>query len=244
MQSRDQSAYTGIGELEESSRFLVGYNRYVAKLFWTTSKKYNITSGSRVCEFGAGTGTLSEIYAERTGEKPDCIEIDSTLIKILEKKGFQTYKNLETAPNCFDFIYTSNVLEHIRDDSQTLSEIYKKLNSNGILAIYVPALQILYSDLDARIGHYRRYSRAELRQKLILAGFEIKKNHYVDSIGFFAALLTKMLGYQGKLGLGNSKSLQVYDQMIFPISRVCDSIGFSNLFGKNLFFVARKKDDN
>jgi predicted SAM-dependent methyltransferase len=58
-------------------------------------------------------------------------------------------------------IYSSNVLEHIEDDSRALNEMFAKLQINGKLAIYVPAFMFLFSDLDIKAGHFRRYSKKE-----------------------------------------------------------------------------------
>lgn len=50
----------------------------------------------------------------------------------------------------------------------------------------------LYSDMDAAVGHYRRYTRAELVGKLDSAGFAPVACRYADSIGFAAALAFRL----------------------------------------------------
>ena len=69
-------------------------------------------------------------------------------------------------PPGVDLIYTSNVLEHIDDDLAALKQLRATLSPGGRIAIYVPAMQVLYSDMDRSLGHYRRYGRQELLAKL------------------------------------------------------------------------------
>jgi SAM-dependent methyltransferase len=171
------------------------------------------------------------------------VEIDSELTKVLDERGFQSSSSISDYQAKFDYVFTSNVLEHIQNDLAALQEIHTKLNHQGKLAIYVPAFQFLFSNLDTQVGHYRRYSKKELEQKLIQAGFEIQTWRYVDSLGVFAALVTKVLGYQGKLGLGGEKSLKLYDKILFPVSRGLDFVGLKRVLGKNLFLVVGKKDE-
>ena len=91
-------------------------------------------------------------------------------------------------------IYTLNVLEHIEDDAQSLKILHSKLAPEGKIFIYVPAFMLLYSDFDKKIGHFRRYVKADLRNKLVAAGFKIERGEYVDSGGFFAWMLLKLVG--------------------------------------------------
>jgi SAM-dependent methyltransferase len=73
----------------------------------------------------------------------------------------------------FDTIVCMNVLEHIEDDRGTLKRFLSMLNSGGRLILVVPAHRWLFNPLDANDGHFRRYERAELNEKLIEAGFDV-----------------------------------------------------------------------
>ena len=88
-----------------------------------------------------------------------------------------------------DLIFSSNVLEHIKDDYQILKDIKKKLRKDGTLFLYVPAKMILWSKLDESVGHYRRYEISKLRALCRKSGFKIVKIHYADFVGFFVTLL-------------------------------------------------------
>jgi SAM-dependent methyltransferase len=192
-----------------------------------------------VCDFGAGVGAFATLFEKTYRISPTCIELDANLVKLLKKKNLQSFTEFP-AKSTFDVIYTCNVLEHIESDQYALSEFFEHLNKGGRLLIYVPAFPFLYSDMDKQIGHYRRYTKADLVKKVESAGFQIKVCFYHDSIGIFASLLLKIFGFNRKSGLGSKLTLLIYDKIIFPISNFLDFLGFRFLFGKNLFLSAVK----
>jgi SAM-dependent methyltransferase len=239
VQNQDNSEYSGKEELRDLEEGLENYNKdivfKIAKGLGITEKS-NITEG--FAEFGAGTGALAEIWRDKFHINPICIEIDSSLIQILKTKSFTTYENLSSIYNSLSFVYTSNVLEHIEDDLSALKDIKKKIKPGGSLAIYVPALPFLYTDMDKKVGHYRRYTRSELVKKVSSAGFTVQESFYNDSLGVLATLIVKVLGYKNKAGLGSQKSIILYDKVVYPISKILDRLIFRKVIGKNLFLFA------
>lgn len=134
-----------------------------------------------------------------------------------------------------------NVLEHIEDDVSTLKDMHNKLNNNGKLLLYVPAFDFLFTSIDVLAGHYRRYDKNNLINKLEISGFKILKCEYCDSVGVIATLVYKLLNNFKNTQAGEISSLQIilFD-MFFPISRLLDKILFSKLAGKNIFILAQK----
>ena len=242
-QTPNSSKYHATEELESFEKDLVFYNTYIVQKFLADftshANKKNIKPS--VLDFGAGIGALADIWVkESESTKPICLEIDEKQRQIISEKGYMAIKSIDLLTEKVDFIYSSNVLEHIADDVEVLIELNKFLNEDGLIAIYVPAFQYLFSDLDRKAGHYRRYSKHEIKSKLSKAGFNIEKINYVDSVGFFAAYALRLLGWRKIGDLGSSKSLQFYDKFIFPISKSLDWLGFQKLFGKNLYVLAKK----
>ena len=239
VQTQDNVSYSGIEELLDTEEGLENYNNdVVLKLAKGLGISREFSSSEGFAEFGAGTGLLAEVWQIRFGLSPVCIEIDPTLIKILQSKGFTTYDSITSISKALSFVYTSNVLEHIDNDVEVLNEIRKKIKPGGKLAIYVPALPFLYSGLDKKIGHYRRYTKKELIKKVSAAGFTVKDCYYNDSLGILASLTIKVLGYKNKVGLGSLKSIVLYDKRIYPISKILDRLILRKVIGKNLFLFA------
>ncbi len=233
---KEKYVYSGKKELENSDKFLKNYNSEVVKIFFNHFE----SKGSKILDFGAGIGTLSTLYEKMSGIKPVCVEIDLENRKFLKSKGFLVFKSIFNSKNNFDAVFSSNVLEHIENDQKTLDDIYKKLNKDGLLFLFLPAFEILYSDMDKKVGHFRRYSMQDIKKKLEKAKFKIVSSSYLDSLGFFASFAMKIIGYNENKGIGSPKSLKFYDKYIIPISFFLDRIGLRFFFGKNLILLAKK----
>jgi SAM-dependent methyltransferase len=239
MQNENES-YSGITELADAEQGLLNYYSNIVRLIVSNMEENKAQLNNlSILEFGAGTGFLSELIQEKYGLRVDCLEIDEILIQILRDKGFVTFSDLDSLNQKYDLVFSSNVLEHIDDDVQVLVDLKRNLKLNGVLVTYVPAFPILFSDLDRAVGHYRRYTRKELKSKLQQAGYQIDKIQYVDSLGFPASLLLRFIGYKSRGNIGGLASLRIYDNFIFPISRFLDSLGFKYVIGKNLVVHAR-----
>lgn len=75
-----------------------------------------------------------------------------------------------------------DVLEHIENDIGFLTLIYEKLKNNGLLYCTVPAYTFLWSAEDVDAGHFRRYLKSKLCNKLNSCGFKIEYATYFFSI--------------------------------------------------------------
>ncbi len=234
MQNSKNSKYSGVTE-KFNMEVMTNYNNHI---FGVALNNFN--NVKNCIDFGAGIGTLALILRNKYCIEPICIEIDEENIRYLKKRKFKFFKYLRQAPENNDLIFSSNVLEHIKNDQNTLNLMKRKLKKNGILYLYLPAKMLLWSKMDEAVGHYRRYEYEEIKIKCEKAGFKIKKIHYVDSIGFFASLAIKFFGYNTNDGLGSKNSIKFYDKYIFPISKFFDKLGFKYFIGKNLLIIAKK----
>ena len=164
----------------------------------------------RVLDFGAGIGLFATKVAAE-GADVSCLELDKNQAKVIESKGLDVVCGIDELPDeSIDYIYTLNVLEHIDNDMQAICDLRRVLVADGVLFIYVPAFQILFSSMDKKVGHFRRYRKYHLVRLLEDAGFSVSKAEYVDSLGFFASLLYRVIG--SKTGSVNEKALVFYDR--------------------------------
>ena len=108
----------------------------------------------------------------------------------------------------------------------------------GGIYIYVPAFNFLWTSLDEKVGHYRRYSRTDILTKLQSAGFQNIDFEYADSAGFFATLVFKFFSFNNKQV--NTKTIVSFDKYFFPIGRLLDLIFFKYFFGKNISVFAKR----
>lgn len=158
----------------------------------------------------------------------------------MKKSGLNVDSDIKYVKDeSIDFLYSLNVFEHIENDSAAMSEVYRVLKPGGKALIYVPANQKLFSAMDAKVGHYRRYSKKQLGGLAQERLGSKTKLEYVDSIGYFAALAYKYVG--SKTGNLSVRSIKFYDRFIFPLSRQIDKVTNSFL-GKNLVLEIQKNE--
>ena len=229
--SASQLSYTGI-DLLETLQGATNYNSLLLDLILENSQGH-----SRMLDFGAGTGTFAKLLRTK-GIEVVCVEPDTHLAERLIRDGFLTFNDLNEVPDgSFEFIFTLNVLEHVEDDWTSFRRLASKLAKGGRLLVYVPAFQILWTSLDERVRHYRRYRRAGLERLARSAGLTVCKTRYVDSLGFFAALGFKV--FDNKNGDLSAQAVSLYDRCVVPLSRLLDSL-MGRLFGKNVYLIATK----
>lgn len=223
--------YTGTDQLEVMKE-AVNYNRSLLSLAAS-----RLRPGDKALDFGAGAGTFALALAQR-GHNIVCIEPDPTLRAAVQRLGLHAHADIGDVPDTsYDLIYTFNVIEHIKADQEIVRRLARLLKPGGKLVVYVPAFQLLYSAMDRAVGHFRRYRRRDLVALALSADLSIDAISYADSIGFFAALLYKLVG--NREGSIDQRSVKLYDRFIFPLSRACDFL-LSRWVGKNLVLIASK----
>src|SRR4030042_777870 len=139
--------------------------------------------GKSILEVGCGIGNLTALLLQ--AGKVVASDMNPHYLQKVDDK-FGSHSNLNGVllwdiqqdlskdfPVSIDTILCSNVLEHVEDDDTVLSRFYRFLPQGGRLVLLVPALRILYNTFDRELGHFRRYSKGELEQKLHRSHFKL-----------------------------------------------------------------------
>jgi SAM-dependent methyltransferase len=226
--------YQGLEELKLIDKYLKNYNEMIVNLF---IHKVDNKSFS-VLDFGAGIGTLAEIFYKKTSIKPECFEICQASQKILSQKGFKLQNEFLNEEK-YDLIYSSNVLEHIEKDSKTVADLKKILKKDGHLIIFVPAFNFLFSEFDFKVGHFRRYNVEMLKKICEQNDLEVENISFFDSVGFFILLFMKFFKIDSCKKI-TTKNLIFYDKIFVKINIILDLI-FRKICGKNIILIARPK---
>lgn len=197
----------------------------------------------RILEIGAGIGQTSEaILALSSVTELVGLEPETRFHKDFKERlpnvrllGGTTVNLDHTMP--FDAAVMVNVLEHIEDDVDELKRLKSILSkNNGYLCILVPARQEIYSKLDSHFGHFRRYSRQEVRQKMENAGFQPIRVCYFNFIGYFAwALRFRIMGSMSF----DVNQVRLFDKRIFPPAHWLESRLCRPPLGQSVLAIAK-----
>jgi SAM-dependent methyltransferase len=195
-----------------------------------------------VLEVGAGVGQMTEHLLRLPGvERALAVEPDRAFCA-RHRARFPDHEVLEgTAADVppgqgWDAVLSINVLEHIRQDEAELKLYARLLQARrGGLCLFVPARPEIYAPIDKDFGHFRRYTRPELRQKLVSAGFSIKALNYFNSIGYFAWWLNFCVARKRRF---EKEKVRFFDRLIFPAAHALESKLFRPPFGQSLLAVA------
>lgn len=234
-----ESAYEGLDDLQALEENAQIYNQHLVHKFLQIANSTNVRINS-VLDFGAGIGSLALEWKKQTQIPVDCFEIDKQQANFIRNREMNCFDSLEQVQQRYEFIYMSNVLEHIEDDVAVLKEIRQKLLlQDGTLVIYVPAFQHLYSPADERVGHFRRYNVNSLFKAIKESGLKVNSWQYVDSLGYLSLLLFKYLLRTSPELKKQKRLLRFYDSVIFPVSRSLDKLSYGRVVGKNILIVAK-----
>lgn len=207
-------------------------------------REFSAALRGNVLEVGAGIGQITEALLQNPNV--------ARLVSVEPHPGFfaQLQKNfpahtiingtiydLPKDEDRWNAVVSINVLEHISDDESELKNYHARLlKNNGTLCLFVPARPEIYSPIDKDFGHFRRYARPELRQKLERAGFQVQRLHYYNIAGYLAWWLNFCLLKRRHFNAG---SVKFFDRFIFPPMHGFESRICHPFIGQSLLATAR-----
>ena len=197
----------------------------------------------RVAEIGAGIGQMtaefqalpnvgqltavepdSRFHSEYVRRNPSIPLVRGTASDIPDKTGWNS-------------IVAINVLEHIEHDEEELKVWHSLVaGRGGYVCLFIPARPEIYAPIDKDFGHYRRYTKPELRRKLTAAGFTIVRLYYFNWLGYFAWLVKfRWLG-QRTFDVG---SVRTFDRYLLPVVYGMESNLCRPPFGQSLIAIGQ-----
>ncbi|MDH4225710.1 MAG: class I SAM-dependent methyltransferase [Deltaproteobacteria bacterium] len=221
-----------LNNLADSGR----YYRYLAG-------KINPFLGEVNLELGAGTGGVTAHIPPR--KNLILVELSRDNVAVLTEK-FNTHPNIQVVHQDIqslpdelmkqlDAIYSSNVLEHIEDDSGLIRDTLARMKPGARFVAIVPAMRFLYSEVDRQLHHFRRYKKKDIRR--VARGLpQAKLTHlaYFNPVG--------ALGWWVKYKLMKSHTISENDSKLMdtliPFIKWTDLLPLP--FGQSLIFTFEK----
>lgn len=225
-------AYLEMAHAEANHWWFVGRRAILASLI----SRLSLPDEARILEIGSGTGgNLAMLSAFGA---ISALELDSGARTIAAEKTGGRFDiragvcpgDIPFAPANFDLVCLFDVLEHIEDDVATLIAVRKLLAAGGRVFLTVPAYAWLRSTHDDRLDHKRRYSIAELREKLAASGLRIEKISYFNTLLFPLVALGRLKDRLFKQSTATGTAIPSA-----PVNRF-----LSALFGTERFFLGTR----
>jgi len=233
--------YTGDDVLDVMGQFAQNRHKSVEKLIAKHLRfdELSVQQPQKILEFGAGKGEFINRFTGTQGLDTYVVELDDNYRHQLGQ-NHKAFKDItEIHDDSLDGIYLIDVLEHLEDDRAFLKSFFQKLKKGGRLFIYVPARMELFSAFDTKIGHFRRYHKKELKNKVKEAGFEVQSIRYHEILGYFAAYFNKLFSKANDGDL-NADAVKIYDKVLVPTTNAFEKV-VNPPIGKSLYISAVKQ---
>lgn len=209
----------------------------------------------QLLEIGCGTGgvagALSRVpNVHVTGSEIYLSGLRYARSKLAEVEFIQLDATNIPFRGAFDIVGAFDVLEHIDADIHVIEEVHHALRPGGLFVVTVPQYPWMWSRLDELVHHKRRYTRDDLRRKLVAAGFRIEFMSSFVTLLFPFMLASRVLSRSTKAHADEGE--QFASEVTLPpaINRVFDwamrvdeaalRMRVSLPFGGSLLAVARR----
>ena len=182
----DKSLYENIYQVEETHWW---YKARRDIIFDWVKHILSKRKKPKILDIGCGTG-FNITYLDGLGySQVDGLDFSKDALMYCQSRRLNlllmaSAENLPIQDSIYDVVLALDIIEHISNDIQALSEIHRILKADGSFVAFVPAYQFLWSFQDEISHHQRRYETNDLRSKILQTGFEINKLTYVNSFLF------------------------------------------------------------
>jgi SAM-dependent methyltransferase len=141
--------------------------------------------GKRAVDVGCGLGSFVPNFLAHGVEAYRGVEPDADLRRLFKDRHKDPRAGLTSVTDATDptlvdemkalgadTAFSVNVLEHIERDDLALKHMIAGIKPGGHVCLLVPAHPFLYGSLDALDHHFRRYTKASLRELVARSGGE------------------------------------------------------------------------
>jgi SAM-dependent methyltransferase len=178
--------------------------------------------GRSVIEVGAGLGTFAGFVLSQPGvDEMLLVEPADNNIPVLRERFSddrrvtvrQGYLEDVELSGDADSLVAVNVLEHVEDDARFLRAARNSIRRGGHVLLFIPALSGIFGTLDEAFGHFRRYSKRPLLDRLNAAGFSDVRLRYMNFPGIASWYLAGRILRKRSI---TPRDVLLYDRLVMP----------------------------
>lgn len=163
-------------------------------------------------------------------------EVDVRLLDVMDERSVDAVAKRELV----DGVVSLNVLEHIEDDVQALANMSRLVRPGGRVVAFVPALEEIYGSLDRLAGHYRRYDRGLIAERMRQAGLRpvsLRFFNLIGALGWFvnACVLPRLRLDEN----GMNDQARIFDRYVVGLSSALER-AMEPPFGQSLIAVGER----
>lgn len=202
--------------------------------------------GNKTLEIGAGIGNISRMLPKKekltvTDSEPQVVEmleqiyadnevVDVESLDITSEKDAKKFSG-----RGIDTVVMFSGVQKYDDDVAALKNVGSILEGDGKLLLLVPNNKRLFGSIDKEEGFLRRYTKKEIKSKLVEAGFEVEKCRGVNSLSVPSWYLNSVTLSRKEIPL---IQLKATDTLILFWKHIERFLPFKGL---SLLIVAKKK---
>jgi len=199
--------------------------------------------GRSLLEVGSGVGVVSRYLVERGDPIILSDHHPAYLAHLRARFGTQpqvAFQILDltrppyAAVRPIDTIVCLNVLEHLEHDAAVLDGFHRLLPPGGRLVLQVPNYPALYGSLDETYGHFRRYTRQSITERVTGAGFRVVALRNFNPLAIAGWVISAKLLRARRLDV---RSARLFNAFV-PVARRLDFL--SRLGGLALLVCAER----
>jgi SAM-dependent methyltransferase len=240
--------------VEDSSFWFAHRNRCIAAVI----ARHPPDPDLPFADIGGGNGYVAAMI-QASGYRTILIEPGANGIAHARERGLHELVQASTVelqidPGALGAMGLFDVIEHIEDASAALKSLRPALADGGKIYATVPAHAWLWSSVDEEAGHFRRYSRRDLRELFGDCGFDVSFDSYyfwpLPPVMYLSRTLPELMGMRRAAKRGNGRVSREHRRMGGLVDRLLSletrafRKGRNIPFGASCILVATKRAED
>ncbi len=243
----DELTYRIEAEVEAHHWWFVSRRKLLSQII----RELRIPPDAPILDLGTSTGTNLRLLRELDCRNTVGLDSSYDAIRWCAEKGLGKVEHgdicaLPFPDGRFALVLATDIIEHVDEDVQALSEVRRVLAPGGTAVITVPAFESLWGVQDDVSHHKRRYRKPQLAARITGAGLECVEVVYFNYMLFMPIWLARQIIRVLRIGVKNENVVNtlLLNRLLTAIFSfdVLSARRVRPPFGVSILAVARRPD--